>query len=38
MTPDAVPAQSGGELKSRMMEAERAGEPFLVYRDGDGAQ
>jgi hypothetical protein len=37
MTPDAVPARSGGELKSR-MEAERAGEPFLVYRDAAGSQ
>jgi pSer/pThr/pTyr-binding forkhead associated (FHA) protein len=25
------------ELKAR-LEAERAGEPFLIYRDGDGAQ
>jgi DNA-binding CsgD family transcriptional regulator len=37
MTPDAVSARSGGELKSR-MEAERAGEPFLVYRDAAGSQ
>jgi pSer/pThr/pTyr-binding forkhead associated (FHA) protein len=32
-----VPAQSGGELKSR-LEAERRGEPFLVYRDTGGRQ
>lgn len=34
---DALPAQSGSELKSR-LEAERRGEPFLVYRDADGSQ
>ena len=28
---------SPSELKQR-LEAERRGEPFLVYRDGDGAQ
>ncbi len=30
-------ATSPSELKER-LEAERRGEPFLVYRDGDGAQ
>jgi pSer/pThr/pTyr-binding forkhead associated (FHA) protein len=34
---DAVPAETGGELKGR-LDAERRGVPFLVYRDGDGQQ
>ena len=34
---DAVPAETGGELKSR-LDAERAGHPFLVYRDETGEQ
>jgi len=34
---DAVPAETGGELKSR-LEAERRGAPFLVHRDGSGEQ
>jgi pSer/pThr/pTyr-binding forkhead associated (FHA) protein len=34
---DALPAQSGSELKSR-LDAERRGEPFLVYRDSEGTQ
>ena len=34
---DALPAQSGSELKGR-LEAERRGEPFLVYRDAEGRQ
>jgi pSer/pThr/pTyr-binding forkhead associated (FHA) protein len=32
-----LPAESAPELKER-IEAEREGEPFLVYRDGDQAQ
>jgi pSer/pThr/pTyr-binding forkhead associated (FHA) protein len=32
-----LPAESAPELKER-IEAERQGSPFLVYRDGDGAQ
>jgi pSer/pThr/pTyr-binding forkhead associated (FHA) protein len=32
-----VDAQSDSDLKAR-AEAERAGRPFLLYRDGDGAQ
>jgi hypothetical protein len=35
--PDAPHSASPEELKAR-LEAERAGEPFLVYRDGDGIQ
>jgi hypothetical protein len=34
---DPVPAESPGELKNR-IDAEREGEPFLVYRDGEGSQ
>jgi pSer/pThr/pTyr-binding forkhead associated (FHA) protein len=34
---DALPAHSGSELKLR-LEAERRGEPFLVYRDARGTQ
>jgi len=37
MSRDAVPAQTGGELKQR-LEAERRGDPFVVYRDGSGEQ
>jgi pSer/pThr/pTyr-binding forkhead associated (FHA) protein len=37
MSSDSVPAQTGGELKER-LDAERRAQPFLVYRDGDGAQ
>ena len=37
MTASDLPATSPSELKER-LEAERRGEPFLVYRDGDGAQ
>lgn len=36
MAPDE-PMSSAAELKER-IEAERRGVPFLVYRDGDGAQ
>ena len=32
---DALPAETGGELQLR-MEAERHGNPFLVYRDEGG--
>jgi len=35
--PNAVPAQTARELKAR-IEAERRGEPFLVYRDAGGQQ
>ena len=35
--PHALHSASPEELKAR-LEAERAGEPFLVYRDGDGIQ
>jgi len=37
MSRDAVPAETGGELKER-LEAERAGLPFLVHRDGSQNQ
>jgi pSer/pThr/pTyr-binding forkhead associated (FHA) protein len=37
MARDALPAQSGGELKSR-LDAERRGNPFLVHRDAEGKQ
>lgn len=37
MSRDPVPAETGGELKDR-LEAERRGDAFLVYRDGDGGQ
>jgi pSer/pThr/pTyr-binding forkhead associated (FHA) protein len=37
MAKDALPAETGGELKER-LEAERRLKPFLVYRDGGGAQ
>src|SRR5450755_4686977 len=33
----AAPAQSPVELKAQ-IEAERAGKPFLIYRDGPGQQ
>lgn len=32
-----MPAETGGELKSR-LDAERRGDPFLVYRDASGEQ
>jgi hypothetical protein len=35
--PDGLHASTPAELKAR-MEAERGGEPFLLYRDGDGRQ
>jgi pSer/pThr/pTyr-binding forkhead associated (FHA) protein len=35
--PDTLRAGSPGELKER-FEAARRGEPFLLYRDGDGGQ
>jgi pSer/pThr/pTyr-binding forkhead associated (FHA) protein len=35
--PRALPPASAAELKAR-LDAERAGVPFLVYRDADGAQ
>jgi pSer/pThr/pTyr-binding forkhead associated (FHA) protein len=37
MRDEAVPAETGGELKAR-LEAERKGEAFVVYRDGSGEQ
>ena len=37
MAADAVPADTASELKER-IEAERSGEPFLVWRDADGKQ
>jgi FHA domain/Bacterial regulatory proteins, luxR family len=37
MTPLTLHASSAVELKER-LEAERRGEPFLLFRDGDGAQ
>jgi pSer/pThr/pTyr-binding forkhead associated (FHA) protein len=37
MSRDAVPADTAPELKSR-IEAERRGQPFLIHRDGSGAQ
>jgi pSer/pThr/pTyr-binding forkhead associated (FHA) protein len=35
--PDSPRAATGGELKAH-IDAERAGAPFLVYRDGDNRQ
>ena len=37
MTPRSLHPASTGELKER-IDAERRGDPFLVYRDGDGQQ
>jgi pSer/pThr/pTyr-binding forkhead associated (FHA) protein len=37
MSGDALPAETGGELKGR-MDAERRGVPFLILRDGAGKQ
>lgn len=37
MTPTDVTARSPSELKQR-IEAERSGDPCLIYRDGDGSQ
>src|SRR5262245_13336546 len=34
---DSIPAESAPELKQR-IEAERAGTPFLILRDGGGEQ
>jgi pSer/pThr/pTyr-binding forkhead associated (FHA) protein len=37
MSRDAVPAETGGELKER-LERERRGDRFLVYRDAEATQ
>ena len=37
MTRGPVPAETAAELKER-IEAERGGEPFVVYRDGENVQ
>jgi hypothetical protein len=37
MSADPLSAQSAGELKER-MDAERLGEPFVVFRGGEGRQ
>jgi pSer/pThr/pTyr-binding forkhead associated (FHA) protein len=37
MSADPLSAQSAGELKER-MEAERQGDPFVFFRDGEGRQ